>query len=421
MLKLKLHRILLVFMVGVMVVSLAPTAVFGFKGLSKEQQELYDKGVRYFDTEAVSDETACSIESGGGEVSGSGYPRLISVVKAYGKVAMEMQREYGVPWEVVFAQMQKESGTGTAGIAVSGAENNWLGITGTGDAGTWVSPSGRKWAKYSSISANIKDWASTRVLRNGYYDAAFAYLEHNYDLEGFLKKMISVYAPASDGNAPEAYVQDVLSIMNGPVAIARAQMGWPSSAQLARQENIPIGGRQSIGSDVTSSSDKYATKCSGGGDINSMAIQLSYDHRGEYKGNPIAAYDTAMSEVNTRVACTGPKMGDSCDVFVATVYRKTVDKDFPCCGTTGMRVNLRNNSNYQLVVDGYQTVASTADLQPGDILILNGHIMMYVTLEDGSGKIASASYCDRTSDHVGGIYFSDGRGNYDVLRWKGGV
>jgi hypothetical protein len=330
---------------------------------------------------------------------------------------MEMQREYGTPWEVVFAQMQKESGTGTAGVAVNGADNNWLGITGKGDAGSYYS--NREWAKYSSVDASIKDWAGTRVLRNGAYDAAFAYLDpNNYDLESFLRKMISVYAPASDGNAPEAYTQDVLSFINGPIAAARAEMKWPSSAELAKQENIPIGGRHPIGTKVEESS---SANCVGGGNLNATAIQLSYDHRGEPKNSPIADYDAAMSEVNTRVACTGPKMGDSCDVFVATVYRKAVDPDFPCCGTSGMRTKLRANNKYELVVDGYKSTASTADLQPGDILLVNGHIMMYVTLEDGSGKIASASYCDRTSDHVGPIYFSDGRGNYDVLRWKGGV
>jgi hypothetical protein len=413
MLKLKLHKLSLVFMAGVLALSSMPLTAFGFYGLPEDQQDLYTKGVRYYDIDA----TECAGGGGGGEVSGSGYSRLKSAVKAYGQTAMEMQREYGVPWEVVFAQMQKESGTGTAGIAIHGATNNWLGIKGTGDAG---SHNGN--AKYSSVDASIKDWAGTRVLRNGYYDAAFVHLDpNNYDLEAFLRKMISVYAPASDGNAPEAYVQDVLSFINGPIAEARNEMSWPSSAELARQESIPAGGRHPIGSDAGSSSgSSYSTNCASDGDINAMAIQLSYDHRGEYKGNPIAAYDDAMGEVNTRKACTGPKMGDSCDVFVATVYLKTVDKDFPCCVPTTMRVTLRSNSNYELVVDGYQTSASTANLQPGDIMILNGHIMMYVVLEDGSGKIASASSCSRTSDHAGGVYFSDGRGNYDVLRWKGG-
>jgi hypothetical protein len=411
----KYHKLSLVFIAGVLALSSVPSVAFGFEGIPEEQMDIYNRGIRSFNTSSIECTTANG--SGGSDdsgVSGSGYSRLKSAVKQYGQTAMEMQREFGTPWEVVFAQMQKESGMGTAGVAIHGADNNWLGIKGTGDAGSY-----NGFAKFSSVDAMIRHWAGPKVLRNGAYDEAFPYLDpNNYDLEGFLKKMISVYAPSSDGNAPETYVQDVLSYINGPIADAKAEMGWSSSGELASQENIQPGGSQPIGGEVSSSSSSGCV--SGGGDLGSMAIQLSYDHRGEYRGNPIAAYDAAMSEVNTRVACTGPKMGDSCDVFVATVYRKTVDPDFPCCGTSNMRSKLRTNGKYELVVDGYRTTASSTDLQPGDIMILNGHIMMYVTLEDGTGKIASASHCDRTSDHAGTVYFSDSRGSYDVLRWKGG-
>jgi hypothetical protein len=230
--------------------------------------------------------------------------------------------------------------------------------------------------------------------------------------------MINVYAPASDGNDTEAYVSDVLGFINGPIAAARTEMAWPSSAEFAQQENIPIGGRNPIGSSVKPSD---AVDClSGSGDINATAIELSYDHRGEPKGSPIATYDAAMGEFDTRKSCTGPKMGDSCDVFVATVYRKTVDKDFPCCEPSDMRNKLRKNSNYELIVDGYTSTASSDDLKPGDIMIHGGHVMIYVELADGTGKIASASACDRTSDHAGSVFFSDWRGSYDVIRWKGG-
>jgi hypothetical protein len=393
----------------VLLFSSLPASTFAFKGIDEEQLKIYREGIRDFDIK----DNSCVSSSGSASVSGSGYNRLKSAVKTYGELAMEMQREYGTPWEVVLAQMQKESGVGTTGVAISGSDNNWLGIQGEGDAG---SSSG--FAKFSSVEAGIRAWAGTQVLRNGLYDAAFQFLDpNNYDLESFLTTMINVYAPVSAGNDTVAYVQDVLSFIAGPIAEARAEMSWPSSAELAKQENIPIGGRNPLG---TKAAGQTSASCPSGDDINAAAIGLSYDHRSEYKGNPIATYDAAMEEVKTRVACTGPKMGDSCDVFVATVYRKTVDPDFPCCGTESMRVNLRENSKYQLVVDGYHAKASSADLLPGDIMILNGHIMMYVELEDGSAKIASASFCKRTSDHAGNLYFSDKRGNYDVIRWKGG-
>ena len=189
--------------------------------------------------------------------------RLRYAVKQYGEHAMAMQKKFGTPWEIVFAQMVMESGVGTAGIAVNGATNNWLGIKGTGDAGT----TGRD-AKYSSIEASITDWAGTRVLRNGLYDAAFKYTDpNNYDIRQFFASMIEVYAPTSDGNNTTEYKGVVYSLLDGDIKSVREEMNWPSSAELAKKENIPIGGEmplgQSANQETTSSSDSSSssTEC----------------------------------------------------------------------------------------------------------------------------------------------------------------
>jgi hypothetical protein len=230
--------------------------------------------------------------------------------------------------------------------------------------------------------------------------------------------VINIYAPASDGNNPTAYVQTILGFINGPIAEVRAEMGWPSSAELAQQEQIQIGGRHSIGTSVGEMDSEIV--CQGNGSINETALELSYDYRGAAKDNPIAAYDSAMKEVNTRLACTGPKMGDSCDVFVATVLRKTVDDKAHCCGAARIKQYFRNNPDkYDMVVDGEARQATTEDLQPGDIMSSNGHVMIYVEREDGSFGIADASHCSRTADHTGDVYFT-WEGNFDVFRWKGG-
>ena len=339
-------------------------------------------------------------------LSSSTYQRLKNAVAKYGETAMQMQRTYGVPWEVVFAQMQKESGVGVAGVAVSGATNNWLGITGTGDAGSYVSSTGRKWARFTSVSASIEAWAGPKVLRNGIYDDAFVYLNpNNYDLNGFLRAMLAHYAPNSDGNNEDAYRQDVLGFINGPIAEVRAEKGWPSSAELARGENIQIGGQNALGSNVSKTSDAVYN-CNTNGDINATAILLSWPDRTHAKNDPNQAYKTALNAedgVATRRegdACT--MLGDSCDAFVATVMRYSgADKDFPCCGAA-------NQLNYLLShPEKYQRIPNTgnaADLQPGDIRSRRGHIEMYVVLEDGSGRIASASHCDRTADHARSFY-----------------
>ncbi|MBQ6486416.1 glucosaminidase domain-containing protein [Candidatus Saccharibacteria bacterium] len=189
-------------------------------------------------------------ESGGGGLSGGS--RLYEYTKKLGSYAMSLQKKYGTPWEVIFAQMQHESSMGTLGVAVSGATNNWLGITGTGDAGYYKKCSEcRKWAKFSSLEAMMDAWAGRKVLRNGYYNAAFQYLDpNNYDLHNFLKKMISIYAPASDGNDVANYINKVEGYINGTIRQVRQEMGWPSSAELAKQQNIGIGGDYPIGGNV---------------------------------------------------------------------------------------------------------------------------------------------------------------------------
>jgi hypothetical protein len=359
-------------------------------------------------------------ENSGGDLSSStGYDRLKDAVAKYGETAMQMQRVYGTPWEVVLAQMQKESQVGTAGIAVNGATNNWLGISGTGDAGTYISGNGRKWAKYTSVNASIEDWAGPRVLRNGVYDDAFAYLSPNsYDLEGFVRKMLSHYAPSSDGNNEEAYLQDVMSFIKGPIAEMRTEKGWPSSAELAQKENIPIGGQNAIGSDVSKDSDA-TFNCDTTGDINATGVLLSWPDRTHSPNDPNPSYKTALNAedgVGTRRQGDSCSIGgNSCDAFVATVMRYSgADKDFPCCGAASQLSYLSSHP------DKYQEIPNTgnaADLKPGDIRSRSGHIEMYVTLEDGSGRIASASHCDRTADHAIGFYADS---EYRIFRRVGG-
>ena len=226
--------------------------------LTDKQINLYSQNsIFLYDPEAV----LCDDEEDPDDPLGDGSDgKLISgnleeAIKKYGEFAMEMQRKYGVPWEVVFAQMALESGVGTAGIAIHGATNNWLGISGKGDTGqsymVWDEKNNkwRHWAIYSSVEACIEAWAGKKVLRNGRYDAAFKYLNpDNYNIHGFLVTMINVYAPKEDGNDTEAYVANIEKYLNGSVKKAREEMGWPSSAELAANENIPIGGEESIGS-----------------------------------------------------------------------------------------------------------------------------------------------------------------------------
>lgn len=196
--------------------------------------------------------------------SGKGTEKLKQIVKQYGEYAMELQKKYGSPWEVIFAQMMHESGMGTAGVALGAASMggyNWLGITGSGDKGTYQKcPSCRKWAVFSSMESMMDAWAGKKVLRNGYYDKAFKYLDpDNYNLDNFLSSMISVYAPASDGNDVSNYVSTVKGLIEGPIAEVRKEMGWKSSAELAKDEQIKVGGKTPLGSSVSGGSSNSSS------------------------------------------------------------------------------------------------------------------------------------------------------------------
>jgi hypothetical protein len=179
-----------------------------------------------------------------------------------------------------------------------------------------------------------------------------------------------------------------------------------------------------------------------GGDINAMALKLSWEPGNSNVGtfNPKPEYIEAMvvAKLNVGNNCAtmhnGNSDGASCDMFVATVYRNTVDPDFPCCGTNTM---LRAMQTDQKLKDKYQEIAANGDyskLQPGDIMLADGHVMIYVQLADGTFKIASASCGNRTADHDGnpahyanGGEFFDNYGTggakrvYYIFRWKGGA
>lgn len=251
-----------------------------FAMLTPSQMKMYNEnGILYYDPDPCDPVTSGSGSSAGTKgdsLGGITDDRLAAAARAYGEFAMQMQEEYGTPWEVVIAQMLMESSVGTQGVAVEGGTNNWLGITGTGDAGT-VNLYGRNWAVFSSVEKSIEAWAGTYVLRNGYYDHAFQYLDpNNYDLSTFVSTMLYTYAPPSDGNDVSQYHSVVMGAINGTIAAVRAEKGWPSSAELAKEKNIPIGGKYPIGGEVGSaSSDSGSLGVDGGFSSSNGCVEMN--------------------------------------------------------------------------------------------------------------------------------------------------
>lgn len=332
------------------------------------------------------------------EVTGTGAERVKSAAKVYGEVAMQMQRTYGVPWEVLIAQMQIESQVGTSDLGINA--NNWLGITGTGDAGKYG-----RFAKFSNVEASIQAWAGPKVMRNGMYDAAFQYLDpNNWDFHRYLQTMISVYAPASDGNDEAGYVANIEAIIEKMVKPVREEMGWLSSEELAKQEKIEIGGKYPLGTEVGDEIVAMA-ECSSpaaSGDINATALLLSWPDQSHAPTDPKPEYREALASTGVNQLGDSCSMGgNSCDAFVATVMRFSgADPEFPCCGVVNQIPYLEGHPEmYQEI----ENIGSAENMLPGDIRIRSSHIEMYV-VEDGVGKIASASHCDRTGDRASSYY-----------------
>ena len=71
--------------------------------------------------------------------------------------------------------------------------------------------------------------------------------------------MISHYAPSSDGNNESAYVASVLSLLRGPIREVQEEMGWLSSEDFAKQNNIPVGGNHPIGQTIDTSDSSART------------------------------------------------------------------------------------------------------------------------------------------------------------------
>ena len=348
------------------------------------------------------------------EITGTGAARVKSATQVYGEIAMQAQKTYGVPWEVLIAQMQVESNIGQSPLALQ--TNNWLGIRGTGDAGTYQTENNGNFAKFSSVEVSIQAWAGSYVMRNGYYDAAFQYLDpNNWDLHSYLVEVIHHYAPSSDGNNEAGYVANVESIIENMIKPAREEMGWPSSEEFARQNDIPIGGMYPIGSTV--GNDLASISLCGksfNGDINATAIYLSWPDRGHDPWNDVKPeYRTALAETGVnRLGDRCSMNGNSCDAFVATVMRYSkADPNFYCCGVSGggmISYLLGHPELYQEIPN----IGSADNMLPGDIRISSGHVEMYI-VEDGVGKIASASHCDRTGDR-GVNYYPDS--SYRIFR-----
>ncbi len=165
-----------------------------------------------------------------------------------------------------------------------------------------------------------------------------------------------------------------------------------------------------------------ADNCGGGvvaGNITSTAKNLAWLHKVSIKrgtsdryGEDVAKpeYVKAVEEVHSSI---NQAMFTDCGVFVSTVMRSSgVDPEYPLRGTSTQLPYVLSSSKYKTF-----TAQSESELQPGDIMIRDGHTYIYVgsytAPEDNKEyKAVGASWYTRPpSGHD--LYLS-GEGNGDI-------
>ena len=97
-------------------------------------------------------------------------------------------------------------------------------------------------------------------------------------------------------------------------------------------------------------------------------------------GTASQAYRDARAKYNPEA---GGDMTD-CGKYIATVMRASgADPDYPSAGTSIQRNYVINSPKYTII-----NTKSPSDLQPGDILVNNGHTMLYIG-DQGNGNVAA--------------------------------
>lgn len=367
--------------------SLALAAIYcvSASAISSETLDFLDKnGIYYYNPYGFSDNCLPGLSSYDG-VATAGLSDLQSAfVDQYHNIAIQLSSEYGIPWEAVVAQGIVESASGTSNFARE--RNNFFGI-GAVDS----NPSAA--ASFSSPAEGWKGYYEF-INNNSRYRAAGAF---NYpdDPYGY----IAAIKAAGYATSP-TYVATVSSVIKA-VQNRATEKNWSSSRI----------------TDPSIASSLYACSSTtqGNGDINSTALALSWSDRSHSLSDPKAEYSSALDAVGlTSYGDGNVRIGASCDAFVATVLRFSgADPNVVCCGAANM---LSYFISHPEIYEEIPNTGSSSNLQPGDIRASYKHVEIYTVDESGTGRIASASYGDRTADHGIG-YYSDS--SFRIFRVKG--
>lgn len=390
----KRQRIINLLVVGAIIASGFSGVVFSTNTFAKPRSTLKEKlldfldknGIYYYNASSYADNCYEGVGSYDG-VATAGLSGLQSAfVDQYHDIAAQLGAQYGIPWEAVVAQGILESASGTSNFARN--RNNFFGIGAVDSnpgAAKSYSSAAEGWRGYYEFINN-----NPRYRNHG----AFNYAGDPY---GYIQA-VKAAGYATDPN----YVSKVSSIIKA-IQNRSAEKGWEASSAVAGSSASYAG--------VANICDNGTA---GNGDVNSMALALSWADRSHSLNDPNSAYRQALAA--TGLSNYGEKyvqMGASCDAFVAAVLRYSgADPNVPCCGTGTMLNYFASHPEKYVEVPN---IGNQSNLQGGDIRIKVGHVEIYTVDQSGAGRIASASHGDRTADHARGYYNDSG---YRIFRLR---
>lgn len=135
--------------------------------------------------------------------------------------AKRVEAVYNVPASVTLGAYALESGYGSSSLAKN--NNNYFGITGSGNAGHTLGNNGRKWAKYSSMEESFN--AFGKLLSNTNYSALTV---GSKNVSEYVNAYSERYAPTSDGNS--GYAQNLLKIISDNNLTQYDSYNWETNA-----------------------------------------------------------------------------------------------------------------------------------------------------------------------------------------------
>lgn len=244
------------------------------------------------------------------------------------------------------------------------------------------------------------------------------------------------WAAASEPPNQDSYYRDRLQLVDQVrrdyADIAGLIIGTPAHEQIlnltdkSKLQYHPSGDQSSLSDNTTA--DISLASCGAGvvsGSIAQTAIGLSWpdppsaDKPARDPLVPTAAYAAAVLKFYP----TAPFTGADCGAFVGIVMKASgADPNYPPVGTGIQQAYVEAHPEKYIIITNAQ---STADLQPGDIAIINagsgsgasGHTYIYVGPQAGGYNEASASMGDRMPS-LDGTILQDYRGHYIVARLK---